>query len=196
MNRSSKSCICAALLLALPGAAASAEPQKAEMAGYLLVSSDKVPDAYNAGFSLYAAAWPLLQQYPGHRFQTGLFGTWMHAQYEGKPPAGLYSDIEGGLGWWRDTHFPTATPKFIMGGVTAPVTSFANTNGLVACWHFDEERGRATTEVASVRPSPSVATQVSLYRSRVACADNPETSARPHAAMQIHSFVFMPPTLS
>ena len=81
---------------------------------------------YNAGFSLYAAAWPLLQQYPGHRFQTGLFGTWMHAQYEGKPPADLYSDIEGGLGWWRDTRFPTETPKFIMGGVAVNFKEIAN----------------------------------------------------------------------
>ena len=116
----------AALTIALPAAASSAEVQKAEMAGYLLVSADKVPDAYNAGFSLYAAAWPLLQQYPGHRFQTGLFGTWMHAQYEGKPPANLYSDIEGGLGWWRDTRFPTETPKFIMGGVAVNFNEIAN----------------------------------------------------------------------
>ncbi len=115
-----------ALIIALPGTAFSAEVQKAEMAGYLLVSSDKVPDDYNAGFSLYAAAWPLLQNYPGHRFQTGLFGTWMHAQYEGKPPEKLYSDIEGGLGWWRDTRFPTETPKFIMGGVAVNFKEIAN----------------------------------------------------------------------
>ena len=86
-----------ALTIALPGAVSAAEVRKAEMAGYLMVSADKVPDTYNAGFSMYAAVWPLLQQYPGHRFQTGLFGTWMHAQYEDKPPADLYSDIEGGL---------------------------------------------------------------------------------------------------
>lgn len=96
------------------------------MAGYLLVATDKVPETYNAGFSLYSAAWPLLQRYPGHRFQTGLFGTWMHAQYEGKPPAHLYSDIEGGLGWWRDTQFPTETPKFIMGGVAVNFAEIAN----------------------------------------------------------------------
>ena len=95
-----------ALTITLATTARAAEVQQAEMAGYLLVSTDKVPDAYNAGFSLYAAAWPLLQHYPGHRFQTGLFGTWMDAQYEGKPPADLYSDIEGGLGWWRDTRRP------------------------------------------------------------------------------------------
>ncbi|MDR3405663.1 MAG: hypothetical protein P4L99_24425 [Chthoniobacter sp.] len=115
-----------ALTITLPGVVFSAEITKAEMAGYLLVSSEKVPDTFNAGFSLYAAAWPLLQQYPGHRFQTGLFGTWMHAQYEGKPPANLYSDIEGGLGWWRDTRFPTETPKFIMGGVAVNFKEIAN----------------------------------------------------------------------
>ncbi len=116
----------AVLTLLRPSAAPAAEVQKAEMAGYLLVSSDKVSEEYNAGFSLYAAAWPLLQQYPGHRFQTGLFGTWMHAQYQGKPPADLYSDIEGGLGWWRDTRFPTETPKFIMGGVAVNFKEIAN----------------------------------------------------------------------
>ena len=115
-----------ALTVSLPGAASAAEVQKAEMSGYLLVSTDKVPETYNGGFSLYAAAWPLLQHYPGHRFQTGLFGTWMHAQFEGKPPADLYSDIEGGLGWWRDTRFPTETPKFIMGGVAVNFKEIAN----------------------------------------------------------------------
>ncbi len=52
----------AALTIALPGAASSAEVEKAEMAGYLLVAADKVPAEYNAGFSLYAAAWPLLER--------------------------------------------------------------------------------------------------------------------------------------
>ena len=116
----------AALLLAPPFSNGAATPQKAEMAGYLLVATDKVPATYNAGFSLYAAVWPLLQHYPGHRFQTGLFGTWMHAQFEGKAPANLYSDIEGGLGWWRDTRFPTETPKFIMGGVAVNFKEIAN----------------------------------------------------------------------
>ena len=101
-------------------------PQNAEMAGYMLVGCEQVPAEFNAGFSLYAAAWPLLEHYPGHRFQTGLFGTWMHAQYEGEAPKDLYSDIEGGLGWWRDTRFPTETPKFIMGGVAVNFTEIAN----------------------------------------------------------------------
>src|SRR5580658_9970149 len=115
-----------ALLIGLTGTTRAADVEDGEMAGYLLVSTDKVPDNFNAGFSLYAAAWPLLQHYPGHRFQTGLFGTWMDAQHEGKRPADLYSDIEGGLGWWRDTRFPTETPKFIMGGVAVNFKEIAN----------------------------------------------------------------------
>jgi len=103
--------------------------QQAEMAGYLLVPHEKVPESYNAGFSMYVAAWPLLKNYPGSKFQSGLFGTWMFAQYEGQAPKGHYSDIEGGLGWWRDTRFATVTPKFIMGGVALNFSEWANGPG-------------------------------------------------------------------
>ena len=101
----------------------------AEMAGYLLVPHSKVPETYNAGFSMYVAAWPLLKEYPGRRFQSGLFGTWMFAKYDGPQPEKLYSDIEGGLGWWRDTRFATETPKFIMGGVALNFSEWANGPG-------------------------------------------------------------------
>jgi hypothetical protein len=103
--------------------------QEGEMAGYLLVPHEKVPESYNAGFSMYVAAWPLLSKYPGNRFQTGLFGTWMFAQYPEPKPTKLYSDIEGGLGWWRDTRFATETPKFIMGGVALNFKEWANGPG-------------------------------------------------------------------
>ena len=132
--------ILAVLLLAPLTVLSAAEVRKGEMAGYLLVATDKVPDEYNAGFSLYSAAWPLLAHYPGHRFQTGLFGTWMHAQYAGTPPVKFYSDIEGGLGWWRDTRFPTETPKFIMGGVAVNFKEIAN--GPAHGWgSWDKPRG-------------------------------------------------------
>jgi len=49
--------------------------QTGEMAGYLLVPHEKVEETSNGGFSLYVAAWPLVKDYPGNRFQTGLFGT-------------------------------------------------------------------------------------------------------------------------
>ena len=109
--------------------AEEAKPQKAEMAGYLLVPHGKVASDYNAGFSMYVAAWPLLQNYPGQEFQSGLFGTWMFAQNENKTRKGMYSDIEGGLGWWRDTRFATETPKFIMGGVALNFVEWANGPG-------------------------------------------------------------------
>ena len=111
------------LSISLPASAAICE---GSLFGYGIAAHEKAPETYNAGFSLYAAAWPLLDPYPGHRFQSGLFGTWMGAQHDTKPPGKLYSDIEGGLGWWRDTHFPTPIPKFIMGGVAVNFSDIAN----------------------------------------------------------------------
>ena len=105
--------------------------ERGEMAGYLFGPAEKVPEEFNGGFSLYAAAWPLVGTYPGHDFQTGLCGTWMHPQWAEaeKPKEKCYTDIEGGLGWWRDTHFPTTTPKFIMGGVGPNFSFIANGPG-------------------------------------------------------------------
>ncbi len=136
---------CVALVFVLPLApliGAPNEIQKGEMAGYLLVPHDKVPETYNAGFSIYVAAWPLLEEYPGNRFQTGLFGTWMHAQYDSRPTRKLYSDIEGGLGWWRDTRFATETPKFIMGGVALNFVAWANGPGAGKGRDWDRPRGK------------------------------------------------------
>jgi hypothetical protein len=119
-----------ALPLTLAPLAGIAGPiQKGEMSGYLLVPNERVSEEFKAGFSMYVAAWPLLEAYPGNRFQTGLFGTWMHARYDGPKPEKLYSDIEGGLGWWRDTRFATETPKFIMGGVALNFSEWANGPG-------------------------------------------------------------------
>ena len=109
--------------------AAAGDPVKAEMAGYLLVPHSKVGTNYDAGFSMYVAAWPLLKDYPGPEFQSGLFGTWMFARQDGPKPEKMYSDIEGGLGWWRDTRFATETPKFIMGGVALNFVEWANGPG-------------------------------------------------------------------
>lgn len=133
MNRSQFCPLAVACLLlsGLAGVATAADPtpQKAEMAGYLLVPHERVDKSFNAGFSMYVAAWPLLKNYPGQEFQSGLFGTWMFSQYEGKKPEKIYSDIEGGLGWWRDTRFATETPKFIMGGVALNFVEWANGPG-------------------------------------------------------------------
>ena len=117
-----------ATVFSLPARAAD-RIERGEMAGYLLVPNEKVPDAFNAGYSMYVAAWPLVKTYPGSRFQTGLFGTWMFAQEDTKPAFKMYSDVEGGLGWWRDTRFATETPKFIMGGVAPNFSEWANGPG-------------------------------------------------------------------
>jgi hypothetical protein len=135
---------CLAFGFGLPSApvlAATNRIRDGEMAGYLLVPNERVPKAYNAGFSLYVSAWPLLKEYPGDRFQTGLFGTWMHAQYDGPDPKDLYSDIEGGLGWWRDTRFATETPKFIMGGVALNFVAWANGPGAGKGRNWDDPKG-------------------------------------------------------
>ena len=108
---------------------ADGQIKKGEMAGYLLVPHNDVPETYNAGYSMYVAAWPLLDKYPGQRFQTGLLGTWMFAKNEVTPSFDHYSDVEGGLGWWRDTEYATETPKFIMGGVAPNFTEWANGPG-------------------------------------------------------------------
>ena len=131
MNRSfSHLLVTACLLLCSVGVAMGDDkPKAAEMAGYLLVPHERVDRKYNAGFSTYVAAWPLLKNYPGSAFQSGLFGTWMFAQYDGPKPEKAYSDIEGGLGWWRDTRFATETPKFIMGGVALNFDEWANGPG-------------------------------------------------------------------
>lgn len=43
-----------ALSLLLPSRLLSAEPKQGEMAGYLLVPNEKVPETFNAGFSMYS----------------------------------------------------------------------------------------------------------------------------------------------
>jgi hypothetical protein len=105
----------------------SAKADQEYVAGYLILPvSQQVSRSYNSGFSLYVPAWPLQKYYPGHEFETGLPGTWMFAQYDGEAPKDMYSDVEGGLGWWTDTRFPQLAPKFIMGGVGPNFSEIAN----------------------------------------------------------------------
>jgi len=52
----------ALLTACLLAAVVSAAPQKVEMAGYLIVPTERVNEPYEAGFSIYAAAWPRLSE--------------------------------------------------------------------------------------------------------------------------------------
>lgn len=127
-----------------------AQRPDAYLAGYLIIPiPDRVDMRYGGGFSMYVAAWELLDHYPGHNFQTGLPGTWMFAQPGDEPLKDVYSDVEGGLGWWRDTRFPTTTPKFIMGGVGPNFSRIANgpAHG-IGTW----EEPRGLYDVAQLSP--------------------------------------------
>ena len=92
------SILLATLLVSPVSSQEMSKPALTEMAGYLIVPHERVPETYNAGYSMYVAAWPLLKTYPGQQFQSGLFGTWMFPQFEGKAPKDHYTDVEGGLG--------------------------------------------------------------------------------------------------
>lgn len=125
-----------AKLAASPSAAAAGtclEPtmQKAKLSGYISSSRAAFTPTFNAGYSIYTAAWPILNKHPGS-FQSGLFSTWMFAKYPEGYPKGVgtdnnfYSDLEGGLGWSLGNSFPTETPKFGMGGVALNFNMIAN----------------------------------------------------------------------
>ncbi|MDX1478844.1 MAG: sialate O-acetylesterase, partial [Saprospiraceae bacterium] len=103
----------------------------ARRSGFTWISTENITDqSFGAGYTLYSAAWPIFEQYPGSRdFQMGLAGCWMTTQRTGNEPAQFYTTIEGGLGWWHDTRFGTEVPKFIMGGVSFNFHSWANGPG-------------------------------------------------------------------
>jgi hypothetical protein len=110
--------------------------------GYMITKVAKVDTSYNAGYSMYAAAWPLVRQYPGREFQSGLFGTWMFPEQAGPAPKkDFYTDVEGGLGWWRDTEYATETPKFIMGGVQLNFIGWANGPGAGQGRNWSDPKG-------------------------------------------------------
>jgi hypothetical protein len=111
--------------------------------GYMITKVEKVDTSYNAGYSMYAAAWPLVKQYPGRAFQSGLFGTWMFPQNNSSlAKKDFYTDVEGGLGWWNDTEYATETPKFIMGGVQLNFVGWANGPGAGQGREWSNDKGK------------------------------------------------------
>ena len=121
--------------------------QHGNVGGYTGASTKGGQEEFNAGFSFYSAAWPLLREYPGRRYraglQSGLFGTWMGVQNDRPSPIErFYTKIEGGLGWWRDTEYPTETPKFIMGGVELNFRGWANGPGAGQGRNWDNPKGK------------------------------------------------------
>ena len=103
--------------------------------GYISMEVSPPPRSYGFGVSFYSAVWPLLAK-PLNSFQIGLPSTWIipdNRNYE-QPlcPHGtlardhwpdrapsyrdVFQTIEGGLGFWTGTRFPSATSKFRMNG--------------------------------------------------------------------------------
>jgi hypothetical protein len=108
-----------------------AQVVNANRSGFSWITTEQVmDDLYGSGYSMYSAAWPIFNQYPGpQNFQMGLAGCWLTPQPTGNEPDGFYNTIEGGLGWWHDTRFGTRIPKFIMGGVSNGFFAWANGPG-------------------------------------------------------------------
>ncbi len=117
-------------LVAGVGHQAHAQIVKATQSGFTWISTENVADkSFGAGYTMYAAAWPIFKAYPGPAdFQTGLSSSWLTTQKLDNQPQ-FYTTIEGGLGWWHDTRFGTRIPKFIMGGVSYNFYAWANGPG-------------------------------------------------------------------
>ena len=134
------------ILLANPVSAqvdAGKSIREGNVGGYMITKVEKGDTSYNAGYSMYAAAWPLVKQYPGRAFQSGLFGTWMFPENNSPlTKKDFYTDIEGGLGWWNDTEYATETPKFIMGGVQLNFSGWANGPGAGQGRDWSNDRGQ------------------------------------------------------
>jgi hypothetical protein len=120
----------------LPGGPAVRLPQKTGgLKGYISMRLGTVPAGYGAGVSFYVATWPLLAK-PLAGFQIGLPSTWIIPENrdfmqplcppgtrarDNWPERGPYyrdvfQTIEGGLGFWVNTQFPSGTPKYRING--------------------------------------------------------------------------------
>jgi len=119
------------VLISLSFLSAWAQPEFATRSGFSWIDRESVTDPdRGAGYTAYAAAWPIFDQYPGpDAFQMGLASCWMTTEQTGNEPDQFYTTIEGGLGWWMDTRFATRIPKFIMGGVSHNFYAWANGPG-------------------------------------------------------------------
>ena len=120
--------------------------------GYISMRVSPPQTGYGYGVSFYSAVFPLLAS-PLKSFQIGLPGTWIipdNRSYE-QPlcPHGtlardhwpkrapsyrdVFQTIEGGLGFWTSTQFPSVTSKYIMNGTANCYNYMVETPG----WGFD-----------------------------------------------------------
>jgi len=76
----------------------NAQVVEANRTGFTYFSPQHNNDlSFGYGFSVYAAAWALFENYPGPRdFQVGLGSQWLKPQPTGNEPEDFYTTIEGG----------------------------------------------------------------------------------------------------
>ncbi len=111
------------------------ESMEGGLHGYISMKVPPPPEGYGFGISFYSTAWPLVAS-PLESFQIGLPGTWVTPDNRGFeqplcPPGTIARDqwpergpsyrdvfqtIEGGMGFWANTQFGSAIPKYRMNG--------------------------------------------------------------------------------
>jgi hypothetical protein len=139
-----------------------------ECQAYFSTTDVSIPKGFDQGFSWYSQAWPLVSQ-PIDNLQIGLSSTWINpdnvsqsakvqkafcaasniASFRRDSWYGYFQTIEGGLGWWRSTHFPTLMPKYALNGTP----DCYNTEFATPGWTFDSARPVARYESALVQLS-------------------------------------------
>lgn len=162
----------AACLLALAATPAAAEPPQLVsdgLAGYISMSVPAPPDDYGYGVSLYATAWPLVEQ-PIRDFQIGLASIWIvpdnrQINYpllptgtvarDNWPERGpsyrdVFQTIEGGLGFWASTRFGSTTAKFRMNGTPNGYNHEISSPG----WGFGKPDALKADEMGIAQLSP------------------------------------------
>lgn len=136
-----------AALYTLSLGAFSQELQYNGLHGYLYSWSERPPAAFNKGYGLYTAIWPLID-HPLEGFQIGLPGYWLipdnsdnttvslcppgTVAFDNWPERGptyedVFQTIEGGAGYWGGDLFPTSSPKFSIGGTCKCYSNYSKT---------------------------------------------------------------------
>lgn len=138
---------------------------------YFSTTDVALPAGYDKGFSWYSQVWPLVSQRIDN-LQIGLSSTWINPDNVNQPAKvqkafcakseiesfrsdswyGYFQTIEGGLGWWRSTHFPTLLPKYALNGTT----DCYNTEFATPGWTFENARAARRGETALVQLSNSL----------------------------------------
>jgi len=102
---------------------------------YIDTDGLNIRSSFQSGFGWYSTVWPLLTEVPDPYFQMGLGSTWLtpdlrkfekqrafldaiknvcgsFGEERGAGQWILFQSIEGGLGYWADTRFKSAMPKW------------------------------------------------------------------------------------